>query len=193
MVTVTYIYNNKEINKELKEQLLLSVKSMCHLLESLLIKKHLGFCFARCFITERLPSLVWRTQEVPRSHIFTCAGFVQLPFAEPQLRAVHCAGVKLQPEHRVPVSSMHPPVVALDLQGAAETEGRRELVFFLVHRHNEGVWSVKNRLSGSQGVTTYTFPNNWMHKTNDAFPMLTNYHSLFTKCQEGFYRTSYMC
>lgn len=63
------------------------------------------------------------TQEVAPLHIFTCAGVVQLPFAEPQLGAVHRARVELQPEHRVPVGGVHPPVVALDLQGAAETEG----------------------------------------------------------------------
>lgn len=56
---------------------------------------------------------------------FTCTGFVQLPFAEPELRAVHRAGVELQPEHRVPVGGVHPPVVALDLQGAAEAGRRR--------------------------------------------------------------------
>lgn len=71
------------------------------------------------------PTSVCCAQDVAPSHIFTCAGVVQLPFAEPQLGAVHRAGVELQPEHRVPVGSVHPPVVALDLQGAAETRGRR--------------------------------------------------------------------
>lgn len=56
--------------------------------------------------------------------MLTCAGFVQLPFAEPELRAVHRAGVELQPEHRVPVGGVHPSVVALDLQGAAEAVGK---------------------------------------------------------------------
>lgn len=59
------------------------------------------------------------------ARIFTCTGFVQLPFAEPKLRAVHRAGVELQPEHRVPVGAVHLPVVALDLQGAAEAGRRR--------------------------------------------------------------------
>lgn len=58
--------------------------------------------------------------------MFTCTSFIQLPFAEPQLRTVDGAGVELQPEHRVPVGSLDSPVVALDLQGAAEkAEGKR--------------------------------------------------------------------
>lgn len=37
------------------------------------------------------------------------------------------AGVELQPEHSVPVSSLGSPVVALDLQRAAEKEGERQI------------------------------------------------------------------
>lgn len=40
--------------------------------------------------------------------------FVQLPFAKPQLGSVDGAGVELQSEHGVSVSTLSSPVVALD-------------------------------------------------------------------------------
>lgn len=40
------------------------------------------------------------------------------------------AGVELQPEHSVPVSSLGAPVVALDLQRAAEKRERRRLQMY---------------------------------------------------------------
>lgn len=38
------------------------------------------------------------------------------------------AGVELQPEHRVSVGTVDPPVVAFHLQGAAEGEGSNEVL-----------------------------------------------------------------
>lgn len=60
----------------------------------------------------------------------TCVRFIQLPFAKPELRSMDSAGVELQPEHSVPVSSLGAPVVALDLQRAAEKREQRQLQLY---------------------------------------------------------------
>lgn len=60
----------------------------------------------------------------------TCISFIQLPFAKPELRSMDSAGVELQPEHSVPVSRLGAPVVALDLQRAAEKRERRPLQMY---------------------------------------------------------------
>lgn len=135
------------MNKAQRAQLLLLVQQMHNLLESLL-RKTVGFCCAsRSSHRAAAKFCLVRQKKVASFHTFTCTGFIQLPFAEPELRAVHRAGVELQPEHRVPVSGMHSPVVALDLQGAAETGERGGVqVIFRDRRHNEGVWSVNARL-----------------------------------------------
>lgn len=54
----------------------------------------------------------------------TSARFIQLPFAKPQLGPVDGAGVELQSEYGVSVSTLGSPVVAFDLQRAAESEGK---------------------------------------------------------------------
>ena len=52
----------------------------------------------------------------------TGTSFIQLPFAEPELGAVDGAGVELEPEHSVSVSTLGSSVVAFDLQRAADKE-----------------------------------------------------------------------
>lgn len=58
---------------------------------------------------------------------FTSTSFVQLPFAKPELGSVDGAGVELQPEHSVSVSALGSPVVAFDLQRAAERAEETQL------------------------------------------------------------------
>lgn len=60
-------------------------------------------------------------------HKLTNTSFIQLPFAEPKLGSVDGAGVELQPEHSVSVGSLGSPVVAFDLQRAAEKGEERQM------------------------------------------------------------------
>lgn len=57
----------------------------------------------------------------------TSTRFIQLPFAKPELGSVDGAGVELQPEHSVSVSSLGSPVVAFDLQREAKREEETHL------------------------------------------------------------------
>lgn len=57
-----------------------------------------------------------------RGSKLTSTSFIQLPFPKPELGSVDGAGVELQPEHSVSVSTLGSPVVAFDLQRAAEKE-----------------------------------------------------------------------
>ena len=77
------------------------------------------------FLIHELP-LVSLLRPLLLPFLLTCARLVQLALAEPELSSVHRARVELQPEHGVPVGRLGSPVVALDLQGAAERRERRQ-------------------------------------------------------------------